>query len=110
MAGIYGMMAGLVSERTRELGLRAAVGATPGQIMRLVLAFGARVTASGLAIGVIAAAIGMRGLQAMLYGVSHLDALTYGTVVLLVALMASVACAVPAWRAARIDPAVALRE
>jgi putative ABC transport system permease protein len=110
MAGVYGMMAGLVAERTREFGLRAAVGATPGRIIALVLASGARVTAVGLAIGIVAAALGMRGLRALLYGVSYLDATTHGTVVLLVALMASAACAFPAMRAARTDPAVALRE
>lgn len=110
MAGIYGMMAGLVSERTRELGLRAAVGAAPGQIVALVLAFAARLTAAGLVVGLGAALLTMRGLDAMLYGVSSLDPLTHGAVVLLVALMAVLASAVPARRAARIDPAVALRE
>lgn len=109
MAGIYGMMAGLVSERTRELGLRAAVGASPGQIVGMVLAFGARLTAAGVVVGLTAALVMMRGLDAMLFGVSRLDPLTHGAVVLLVALMAVVASAVPAWRASRIDPAVALK-
>jgi ABC-type antimicrobial peptide transport system permease subunit len=109
MAGIYGMMAGLVAERTRELGLRAAVGATAGQIVGLVLRFGARVTGVGLAIGVAGAVIGTRLMRAMLYGVSHLDVVTYGAVVLVLAVMATIACAVPALRAARIDPARALR-
>lgn len=110
MAGIYGMMAGLVTERTRELGVRAAIGATSGQLVGLVLGFGARVTGIGLVVGVAGAVLGTRLLQALLYGVSHLDVITYGSAVLVIALMASVACAVPAWRAARIDPAVALRE
>lgn len=109
MAGIYGMMAGLVAERTRELGLRAAVGATAAQIIGLVFAFGARVTALGLVVGVAVAVLGTRFMRAMLYGVSHLDVVTYGAVLLVLAIMASVACAVPAWRAARIDPASALR-
>lgn len=109
MAGIYGMMAGLVSERSRELGLRAAVGATAAQIVWLVLAFGARVTGIGLAAGVTGAVLGTRLMRTMLYGVSPLDAVTYGAVVLLVAVTATSACAVPAFRAARIDPASALR-
>jgi putative ABC transport system permease protein len=109
MAGIYGMMAGLVAERTRELGLRAAVGATAGQIVGLVLRFGARVTGIGLAVGVAGAVIGTRLMRAMLYGVSHLDVVTYGAVVVVLAVMATIACALPALRAARIDPARALR-
>jgi hypothetical protein len=109
MAGIYGMMAGLVAERTRELGLRAAVGATAAQIVGLVLRFGARVTGIGLAVGVAGAVLGTRLMRAMLYGVSHLDVVTYGAVVLVLAVMATIACAVPALRAARIDPARALR-
>jgi ABC-type antimicrobial peptide transport system permease subunit len=109
MAGIYGMMAGLVTERTRELGLRAAVGATSAQIVGLVFRFGARVTGIGLMAGIAGAVLGTRLMRAMLYGVSHLDVITYGTVVLVLAAMATVASAVPAVRAARIDPATALR-
>lgn len=110
MAGVYGMMAGLVSERTRELGLRAAVGATSAQLVALVLRVGARVTGVGLVVGIAGAAFGTRLLRAMLYGISHLDLLTYGSAVLLIAVIATVASALPAWRAARISPAVALRE
>ena len=75
-AGVYGMMAGIVAERTREFGLRAAVGATPGRIVALVFSFGARVTSVGLVIGVVAVVLGLRGLRTMLYGVSHLDVIT----------------------------------
>jgi ABC-type antimicrobial peptide transport system permease subunit len=103
------MMAGLVTERTRELGLRAAVGATSAQIVGLVFRFGARVTGIGLMAGIAGAVLGTRLMRAMLYGVSHLDVITYGTVVLVLAAMATVASAVPAVRAARIDPATALR-
>ncbi|MBX3134074.1 MAG: ABC transporter permease [Gemmatimonadaceae bacterium] len=109
-AGVYGMMAGIVAERTREFGLRAAVGATPGRIVALVFSFGARVTSVGLVIGVVAVVLGLRGLRTMLYGVSHLDVITHAVVLLLIALVAGVACALPAVRAARIDPAVALRD
>lgn len=109
MAGIYGMMAGLVSERTREIGLRRAVGATPAQVVGLVLRYGARVTGVGLAAGLTAAVLGTRLMRTMLYGVSNVDLLTYGVVLLVIAGMAAIACAVPAWRAVGIDPARALR-
>ena len=109
MAGIYGMMSGLVSERTREIGLRRAVGATPTQVVALVFMYGARVTAFGLAVGATAAVLGTRLMRSMLYGVSYLDIMTYGAVLVVLVAMATIACAVPAWRALRIDPVRALR-
>lgn len=109
MAGIYGMMAGLVTERTREIGLRRAVGATPGQVVGLVFTYGARVTGLGLAAGAAGAVLGTRLMRTMLFGVSHADVVTYSAVLLVVAGMAAIACAVPAWRAVEIDPARALR-
>ncbi len=109
MAGIYGMMSGLVSERTREIGLRRAVGATPTQVVALVFRYGARVTAIGLAVGATTAVLGMRLMRTMLFGVSHLDIMTYGAVLVVLVLMATIACAMPAWRALGIDPARALR-
>lgn len=108
-AGIYGMMSGLVAERRRELGLRAAVGATAGQIVALVFRHGARVTAMGLVFGIAGALVATRMLSTMLYGVSHLDVITYAAMVMVLASVASVACAGPAWRAARTDPVSALR-
>lgn len=109
MAGIYGMMSGLVVERTRELGLRAAVGATAAQNVGLVFRHGARVTSGGLVVGIAGAVVATRLISTMLYGVSHLDLITYAAVVTILAAIASLACVAPAWRAARIDPASALR-
>jgi len=108
-AGIYGMMSGLVAERRRELGLRAAVGATAGQIIALVFRHGAQVTATGMVVGIAGALVGTRLLGTMLYRVSPLDLVTYAAVLMVLALVASVACAGPAWRAVHVDPAETLR-
>lgn len=109
MAGVYGMMTGLVAERTREIGVRRAVGATPSQVAGLVFSYGARVTAVGLVVGVGAALLAARLIRALLYGVSMVDLMTYAAVLLVIAAMAMIACAIPAWRAVRIDPVRVLR-
>jgi len=108
-AGIYGMMSGSVAERTREIGLRSAVGASRAQVVGFVLRQGARLTLLGIAIGVGGAVAGSRLLEAMLYDVSRLDLATYAGVAALLAVVSLIACATPAWRAARIDPARTLR-
>lgn len=107
--GIYGVVSGAVTERTREIGVRAALGATRGEITTLVLRQGVRLAAAGGAIGVLAAAIASRGLTSLLFAVSPLDPLTYATVVGTLGAVTILACAAPAWRAARVDPAVTLR-
>jgi putative ABC transport system permease protein len=107
--GIYGVLAGSVSERTRELGVRAALGATRGDIVALVLRQGMALTAVGVVLGLAGAAIATRALVTLLFGVSPLDPVTYGGVLALLAAVAAVACAIPAWRAARVDPAITLR-
>ena len=107
--GIYGILAGGVAERTREIGVRAALGATRLQIVGMVARQGALLTAAGLVIGLIAAPVASRGLTTLLFGVTALDPLTYGAVVALLGVVALLACAVPAWRAARVDPAITLR-
>ena len=107
--GIYGMLAGGVSERTREIGLRSALGATRGQIVGLVVRQGLVLVAAGATIGLAGAAVASRGLSTLLFGVTHLDPLTYGSVIALLASVALVACSVPAWRAVRVDPSVTLR-
>jgi putative ABC transport system permease protein len=109
MAGIYGMMAGLVAERTREIGLRRAVGATGAHVAGLVFRHGARVTGIGIAAGIAAAVLGGRLMRAMLYGVAFVDVITYAAVVLMIAVMAAAACAVPAWRASGIEPGKVLQ-
>jgi len=107
--GIYGVLSGSVNERTREIGVRAALGASRGDILTLVLRDGLRLAAMGTLIGVSGAAAASQALKSLLFGVSSLDPLTYFGVVGLLAMVAAIACATPAWRASRMDPAVTLR-
>jgi putative ABC transport system permease protein len=107
--GIYGVLSGNVSERIREIGLRSAMGASRGDILALVVRQGMTLTGSGVVIGLVAAAFASRALISLLFGISRLDAVTYLGVIALAALVSALACGVPAWRAARVDPAVALR-
>jgi predicted permease len=108
-AGIYGVLSGSVVERTREIGVRAALGATQSSILGLVLRQGFGLTAVGIAVGIAGASAASRALTSMLFGVSPLDAVTYGGVIVLLAGVSLLACALPAWRAARVDPATTLR-
>jgi putative ABC transport system permease protein len=107
--GIYGILAGSVSERTREIGVRAALGATRADILTLVLRQGMAMTGIGLVLGLCAALAAARALDAMLFGVSWLDSLTYLGATLLLFLISAIACFIPARRAASIDPMEALR-
>jgi putative ABC transport system permease protein len=107
--GIYGILAVGVSERTREIGLRAALGASRAQIVGLVLRQGVGLTVAGGIIGLGASAVASRSLATLLFGVSRLDPMTYAAVSGLLAIVACAACAVPAWRAVRVDPSMALR-
>ncbi|MEO7966211.1 MAG: ABC transporter permease [Gemmatimonadaceae bacterium] len=108
-AGIYGVIAGSVAERTREFGVRTALGASRRQILSLVFRDGLGVTAIGVAVGLLGAAWAGRSIATMLYGISPLDVPTYAGVLALLVAMAALASAVPAWRAARLDPALTLR-
>jgi predicted permease len=109
LAGIYGVIAYLVALRTREFGIRMALGADTGRMLRLVMSRGALLTALGLAIGVGGAAALTRVLRGVLYGVAAIDPLTFGAVAALLGAVALGACLAPARRAARVDPSVALR-
>jgi len=109
IAGIYGVLAGSVAERTREFGVRSALGASRGRIVVGVLRHGMTLTGLGVAIGLAGAAAASQGIAALLFGVSRLDPVTYLGVVALLGLVSLIACWVPAWRAARVDPAIALR-
>jgi ABC-type antimicrobial peptide transport system permease subunit len=110
MAGVYGVMAYLVTQRASEIGLRMALGADRGQIVRLVLARGVKLAGAGIAVGFLGAFGATRLLQSMLFGITATDPLTYGTMAVAVAAIALLACALPAWRAATVDPLVALRQ
>lgn len=107
--GLYGILAQSVVERQRELGVRMAVGAGARDILGLVIGRGLRLTAIGLVIGGLVAALLAPALQSLLFGVQARDAFTFGAVALLMVAVATLACALPARRALRIDPAVALR-
>ena len=108
-AGIYGVLAGSVTERTREIGIRAALGASRRDILGLVVREGLLLTGFGTAIGFIAAVASTQALATMLFGVSRVDPITYVGVILLMAVAAIVACWTPGWRAVRLDPARTLR-
>jgi ABC-type antimicrobial peptide transport system permease subunit len=108
-AGIYGVLSGSVVERTREIGVRAALGASRGMIVGLVLRQGMALTALGVVIGLAAAIAASPAIAALLFGVSRLDPITYASVIALLAGVAALACLVPAWRAARVDPVTTLR-
>jgi putative ABC transport system permease protein len=109
-AGIYGLIAYTVAERTREIGIRIALGATAGRILSAVLREGVVLAVCGVAIGVACAAVVTRTLQEYVYGVSTLDALTFVTVAVLLIIVAALASLVPAVRAIRLKPTTALRE
>src|SRR5882672_6430403 len=108
-AGIYGVLAGSVAERTREMGVRSALGASRGSIVALVLRQGLTLTGLGVAIGLAGAVAASQAIAAMLFGVSSLDWVTYVGVIALLGGVSAIACSVPAWRAARVDPASTLR-
>jgi predicted permease len=107
--GLYGTLAYLISQRTQEFGVRIALGASAAGVIRLVVREGGVLTGLGGAIGLAGAAGVTRALRGLLYGVTPLDGVTIGRVVVLVAAVAIVAVSRPAWRAARVDPVTALR-
>jgi putative ABC transport system permease protein len=108
--GIYGVLAYAVSQRLREMGVRLALGATPGTILGEVIRSGLRLTAAGVVIGVAAALLLTRYLEALLYGVRPTDPSVFASAVATLVTVAAIACYVPARRASRVDPIVVLRE
>jgi len=107
--GIFGVLSGSVAERTREIGIRSALGASRAGILALVGREALVMTGVGGAIGLGLALASSRALASLLFGVTRLDPLTYVAVAALLALVSAIAAAVPAWRAARVDPAITLR-
>jgi predicted permease len=108
-AGLYGVIAYTVAQRTQEIGVRVALGAAPRSVMRLVAADGLRLTAIGMTIGTAAAYALSRAIRSVLFGVSPADPLTYAAVLIVFAAAASAAVVVPARRALAVDPLTALR-
>ena len=108
--GTFGVMAFSVASRTRELGVRAAMGATPADLRRLVLGQGVWLSAVAVVMGLAAAWLGTRGMASLLYGVQPGDPLTFALVAATLAAVALLATWIPARGATRVDPIAALRE
>ncbi len=107
--GLYGVIADSVSMRTREMGVRMALGARPGDVLRLVLRQGGRLALVGIGAGAVLAALVGRVLGSQLYGVSALDSFAYAIAATILLVVAALASFVPAVTAARVDPLRALR-
>ena len=107
--GLYGVLAGGVTERTREIGVRSALGASRADILRLILRQGMALTALGIGIGLGGAAAASQALTTLLFGISRLDPTTYAGVIAVLLVISVLASWIPAWRAAHVDPAITLR-
>jgi putative ABC transport system permease protein len=107
--GIYGVLSYLVSRRTREIGIRVAIGAGRSHVLSMVLRSGLRLAVVGVIIGLVAAAVSTRLMATLLHDVSPLDPTTFVIVGLGLSMIAALASLVPAWRATRVDPVVALK-
>ncbi|MGC2530248.1 MAG: ABC transporter permease [Candidatus Acidiferrum sp.] len=107
--GIYGVLAYLVAQRTREIGIRVALGSTRAKILKMVLREGLQLVIIGLVLGIIGAILLQKAIASEIYGVRPLDPLVLGSVMAVLAIVTLAACAVPARRAMRVDPIIALR-
>jgi len=108
--GLYGVMSYLVTQSTRDIGVRVALGALPGDIVRLVVRQGMELLAVGLLAGLVGAAALTRVMASLLFGISTIDAATFSAVPVLLAAVAFAATLIPAVRATTVDPIVALRD
>jgi putative ABC transport system permease protein len=108
-AGVFGVIAYSVTRRTREIGVRVALGAHPRDILTMILGQGVRTILIGVAIGLAGSLVLTRTVKSLLFGVTATDPLTFAAVVLLLVAAALLACYIPARRATRVDPMVALR-
>jgi ABC-type antimicrobial peptide transport system permease subunit len=107
--GLYGVISYLTSQRTHEIGVRMAIGATETDIVRLVLQDGSKLVLFGLSAGLLVTLACSRIAGSFLFGISARDPMTLAGVAPILGCVALIACAIPAWRAARVDPTVALR-
>ncbi len=107
--GLYGVLSGSVSERIPEIGVRMALGATRSDILTLVLRDGMRLTAFGMMMGLCGAFAASRGTASLLFGTSALDPVSWLGMMAVLAIVAALACWIPAWRSANVDPSSALR-
>jgi len=107
--GVYGVMSFAVTQRARELGVRLALGASRGSVLRMVLSQGVRTTLPGVFVGLLLALASSRALRGLLYEVSELDPWTYATVAVVLTLVSVVASGLPAYRATRVDPLTSIR-
>jgi putative ABC transport system permease protein len=107
--GLYGLLSYLVEQRTHEIGIRVALGAQPRDVLKLVIGQGMKLVLAGVTLGVSAALVLTRSLKSLLFGVTATDPLTFGLIALLLTLVAMAACWIPARRATRVDPLIALR-
>ena len=108
-AGVFGVMACSVGRRTREIGVRVALGAAPGDVLTMIIGQGLRTILTGVAIGVTGSLALTRTVESLLFGVTATDPLTFGSVTLLLVGAGLLACYIPARRATRVDPMIALR-
>ena len=109
VVGVYGVMSYLVSQQTREIGIRMALGAAPSNVLRLIVAHGLKLTLFGIAIGLCASLALTRFIRTLLFDISPTDPLTFAAVAVLLTGVAVAACAIPARRAMQVDPMIALR-
>jgi ABC-type antimicrobial peptide transport system permease subunit len=108
--GLYGVVAYAVGRRTREIGIRMALGAAPGEVLGMVMRQGLTLAGAGVVTGVLLAFVAARAIASALYGVGAADPLAWGTAVAVLVTSAALANYIPARRAARVDPSVALRQ
>jgi ABC-type antimicrobial peptide transport system permease subunit len=108
--GTYGVLSYVVAERRREIGIRMALGASRAAVLRQVMTEGIRLTLFGVGLGLMGAAALSRFMTTLFFGVAPTDPVTLAAVVPTIALVAGIACALPAWRASRLDPALVFRD